>query len=77
MHCLKSYFIAAQMWNLAVYLPLMIGDKVPNGDKKWECYLVLLDILKISTSRLLSADIVHYLGSLIIIYLQSFRDLSH
>lgn len=75
MHCLKSYFIAAQMWNLAVYLPLMIGDKVPNGDKEWECYLVLLDILKISTSRLLSADMVHYLGSLIKIYLQSFRDL--
>lgn len=35
---------ASQMWNLAVYLPIFIGDEIPDDDE-WECYLLLLDIL--------------------------------
>ena len=38
------------MWNLAVYLPLMIGDLVPESDKEWECFLLLLEILQICVS---------------------------
>ena len=26
--------IASQMWNLAVYLPLMIGDEIPEDDRE-------------------------------------------
>ena len=33
--------LAAQMWNLATNLSLMIVDKVPSSDQKWECYLLL------------------------------------
>ena len=29
----SSIYLASQMWNLAVYLPLMIGDLVPEFDK--------------------------------------------
>lgn len=46
------------MWNLAVYLPLMIGDLVPESDKEWECFLLLLEILQICVSSVLSADLV-------------------
>ena len=42
---------AAQMWVLAINLPLMIGDKIPSTDEMWECYLLLLDILQLCTAR--------------------------
>ena len=35
------------MRNFAIYLPLMVGDQIPNGDSDWECHLLLLNILKI------------------------------
>ena len=44
---LSLHHIAAQMWNFAIYLPLMVGDQIPSDDSDWECYLLLLDILKI------------------------------
>ena len=56
---------AAQMWNLATYLPLMIGDKVPQGDKYWECYLLLLEIMKICTAKTTSEPSAYYLTALI------------
>lgn len=62
------------MWNLAVYLPLMIGIKIPNNNPEWECYLVLLDILKICMSRTLSLDLIEYLEVLTRIYLTSFHE---
>ena len=61
------------MWNLSIYLPLMIGDKVPNDDNEWECYLQLLHVLKICMARVLSIDLVQYLEALIEMYLTAFR----
>ena len=46
---------AAQMWNLAINLPLMIGEKIPKDNEHWECFLLLLDILQICTSRIASS----------------------
>ena len=43
--------IAAQMWTLAINLPLMIGDKVCHDDQHWEYFLLLLDILQFCTSQ--------------------------
>ena len=43
--------IAAQMWNLAINLPLMIGNAVPQENDMWECFLLLLDILQLCTAR--------------------------
>lgn len=60
------------MWNLAVYLPLMIGDQVPESNKEWECFLLLLDILQVCVSPLFSVDLVEYLRVLIKMYLSLF-----
>ena len=62
------------MWNFAIYLPLMVGDQIPNGDSDWECYLLLLDILKICMARILSIDLIQYLQVLIEMYLRLFRE---
>jgi len=61
------------MWNLAVYLPLMIGDLIPESNKEWDCYITLLEILQICVSPLLSVDLVDYLKVLIETYLSLFR----
>jgi len=61
------------MWNLAVYLPLMIGDMVPESNKEWECFILLLEVLQICVSTLFSVDLVEYLEALIEMYLLSFR----
>ena len=61
------------MWNFAVYLPLMVGDQIPNDDSDWECYLLLLDILKICMARILSIDLIQYLEVLVEMYLRLFR----
>ena len=47
-----KFHVAAQMWNLAIHLPLMIGDTVPLDDEKWECFLLSLDILHLCTTRI-------------------------
>lgn len=71
---LLSCFIASQMWNLAIHLPLMVGSKIPENNQEWECYLVLLNILKICMSRILSPDLIEYLEFLTRIYLTSFHE---
>lgn len=58
-------YTAAQMWNLAINLPLMIGDKIPSHDEKWECFLFLLDILQLCTTRIASKDHAGILEALI------------
>ena len=63
-----------QMWYLAVYLPLLIGDEIPDDDNEWECFLLLLDILQICVSRVLSIDLIDYLKVLIEFYLNAFRE---
>ena len=43
------YYAAAQMWNLAIYLPFFIADKVPEDDCHWEkFYYTLLQKLRAS-----------------------------
>lgn len=66
--------IAAQMWNLAVYFPLIIGDLVPENDSEWECFLLLLEILQICVTWVASTDLVEYLKVLIVTYLSSFKE---
>ena len=62
------------MWNLAVYLPLMIGDQIPNDDGHWECFLLLLDILQLCMSRIQARDLISYLRRVIQLYLCSFQE---
>ena len=65
-----TFNAAAQMWNLATYLPLMIGDR---GDKFGECYLTLLEIMKVCTSQRTSEPAALYLSTLISDHHQMFR----
>ena len=38
----------------SILLPLIIGDLVPDEDPKWECFLLLLEIVNHCTSRVTS-----------------------
>lgn len=53
------------MWSLAILLPLMIGDKIPEDEPLWECYLLLLEIVKYSTAQLTSLGTAEYLAAVI------------
>ena len=47
-------FVAAQMWGLARFLPLIVGVKVPQTDEKWQLFLKMLDITDIIFSQVRS-----------------------
>lgn len=51
------------MWCFATLLPLLIGDLIPYGDAHWQCYLILLEIMKYSTERSVSQNSAEYLES--------------
>ena len=62
---MRLVLVAAQMWNLMANLSVMIGHKVPRGDGKWECFLFLVDIVKLCSARTMAAAHAGYLGVLI------------
>ena len=66
--------IASQIWSFAVYLPLMIGDKVPEEDQMWECFLLLLEITKYCTARVTSQAASHYVRALVDQHHREFRN---
>lgn len=68
-----SYIAAAQMWTRSIYLPLIIGDKVPYNEPLWEYFLLLLDILQIVMARVLSPGLAAYLADLIYDHHSMFR----
>lgn len=53
------------MWVLAANFPLIIGDQIPHGDEKWECFLLLLDIVQLCMGRVTSPSLAGILGTLI------------
>jgi hypothetical protein len=54
--CLILVYIASQSWCLAVTLPLLIGDVVPETDLHYQCFLTLLTILSISMAHTMHTD---------------------
>ena len=56
---------ASQMWLLARVLPMLVGDKVPRDDARWQCFVKLLKICEICSASLLSEDSAAYLEVLI------------
>lgn len=58
-------FIAAQMWTFSAFLPLMIGDKIPHDNSLWECFLLLLEITKQCTARVVSEASAAYVKALV------------
>ena len=53
------------MWTLAIYLPLLIGDLIPEDCEEWELFLVLFRICSIATSWEVKPDNIPYLRVLI------------
>lgn len=53
------------MWNFAIFLPLIIGDKIPEENSMWQCFLVLLEITKVCTARTTSHSSAKYLKALV------------
>lgn len=61
----SEFITASQMWTLATLLPLLIGDKIPQEEPLWECYLLLLQITKQCTARVTSAASAAYISALV------------
>ena len=61
----QLYHSAVEMWIFATYLPLMIGRMVPEDDDMWQCFLLLLDIMKVSTCQIQSPGLAGYLEVLV------------
>ena len=40
------FFLASECWTLSRFLPLLIGDLVPEDDNHWQLFLLLLKIIK-------------------------------
>ena len=62
-----------QTWVLAVHLPLMIGKDIPVDNPLWECYLLLLDIVKVCTGYFATHCLADYLAALISDHHMMFR----
>ena len=63
--CIYPSLLAVEMWIFAIYLPLMVGHLIPEDEDMWECFLLLLDIVKVSTSRIQSPGLAGYLEALV------------
>lgn len=51
---------ASQMMALSHFLPLLIGDKVPETDENWASFVVLIKICSISLSPICTYDTILY-----------------
>ena len=67
------YVIAAQMWTFATLLPLFVGDLIPLEEQHWECFLLLLQIVKQCTARVMSVASSAYIAALVDQHHQSFK----
>ena len=60
------YFHAAsQMWCLGRFLPIIIGDTIPDGYTYWENYLTHLDIMDEVFAPVTNMERIDYVGMLI------------
>ena len=66
---------ASQTWCLARYLPLIIGDLVPEEDANWDHYLHLMEIADYILAPTTTMANIEYLKILIEDYLIEFRRL--
>ena len=67
--------VANQMWCLALHLPLLVGDYVPEDDEHWELLCVLLAIIRIAFAPTISENQVAYLQKLIQEHHEKFKEL--
>ena len=71
MHRLHNYLIilscisAVQMWCLMRFLPIMIGDIIPDDIQAWQCFQMLWNITSICSAREISDEQISYLKVLV------------
>ncbi|KAG1670659.1 hypothetical protein GQR58_016758 [Nymphon striatum] len=63
---------ASEMWTLTQYLPLMIGDKIPEKDQHWRLLLSLLECMSIIFAPAINREATYYLQQLITDHLELF-----
>ena len=61
------------MWSFCTYLPLIIGDRVPEDDPMWQCFILLLEIVKYCTARITCSNSADYLAALVDQHHRDFR----
>lgn len=69
-----SMFVASQAWCLARYLPMVLGNCIPEEDEKKQLYLLLLEIVEIVFSPLISPNQASYLQRIIEEHHESFKE---
>jgi len=65
-------YVASQAWCLGRFLPLLVGDLVPEDDEKWEVFLDLLRIMEYIFAPVTTCDKLDYLQILTENYLRDF-----
>ena len=67
--------LASQMWLLGRLLPIMVGNKIPQDDERWENYLMMVEITDHLFAPRHTADDVGYLEHLIQLHHSQFAEL--
>ena len=58
---------AAKMWSLPVFLPLLVGDLVPEKCEAWDFFILLLKICSIAVSWKIEPENIPYLSKKIML----------
>jgi hypothetical protein len=53
------------MWCLGKFLPLIVGNRIPDDDERWQLFIMLLEIIDIVFSPIASGESIEILQSLI------------
>ena len=54
-----------QTWCLGRFLPLLIGDLIPEGNENWRAFLMFLKIMEYTFAPVITMDKLDYLQTLI------------
>ena len=74
--CRSIFSLASEMWCLGQYLPLLIGDLIPEDDENWQKFFRLMSIVDYIFAPVCTAIIVAHLGHQIQLFLTDFKTLS-
>lgn len=69
------FYLASQMWCLGRHLPFLIGHLVTEEDPRWECFLLLLDIMDLLFAPVTSDKDTATLRQMISVHHSTFREL--
>jgi hypothetical protein len=71
----KFHMTASEMLCFVVFLPLMIGDLIPNSDRVWNFFLIFSQIVEIVTSYSITENVTIQLDNLVSKHHKEYIDL--